>query len=61
VTFQLQITLGVVELIETGFDINPLQTVWVFPPAKTTVGAGITVIEKVSGIPLQPEAFGVTR
>ena len=61
VKLQLQVTFGVGLLIETATEVLPLQIVCELPPVNCTIAEGITVIDKVSEIPVHPAAVGVTR
>lgn len=58
---QLQVTFGVGLLIETATEVFPLQIACELPPVNSTTAEGITVIDKVSAIPVHPVAVGVTR
>ena len=61
VTIHDQVTLGVVLVMLIAKELCPLQILWLGPPVNCNAGAGITVMERVSGCPLQPAAFGVIK
>ena len=58
---QLHVTFGVGLLMETATEVLPLQMACELPPVNWTTAEGITVIDKVSAMPVHPVAVGVTR